>query len=181
MVVRSSSAIQSSSAVRSGNGRFGFPRIQPGVEGSATGSSLLARIGAALDVWRSVGIDVMPRTGDRKPSAQPSPDGDLQAEIVPCNYHDEIAAMAAALEQFRDGMNRGRAQNADPDSERAAKAMGACPTQSQIAELEAAVRDALGSLRHSAMSKQAATSEVPKASDTCARDPVCRVPGSTRS
>jgi len=108
----------------------------------------------------------MPRTGDRKPSAQPSPYGDLQAETGPSNYHDEIAAMAAALKQFRDGMNRGRALNADPDSERAAKAMWACPTESQIAELEAAVRDALGSLRHPARSEQPAASEVLKATDT---------------
>jgi hypothetical protein len=104
-------------------------------------------------------------SGDRKPSAQPS-HGDLPAEAGPSNYHDEIAAMAAALEQFRDVMNRGRAMNADPDSERAARAMWACPTESQIAELEAAVRDALGNLRHSTRSGQPAASKVLEASDT---------------
>ena len=119
------------------------------------GSGLLTLIGSALYVWRYVGGNILRRIGDLKQSMQLLSHGDLETEIGRSSYHDEIAAMAEALEVFRDSMIRGRALSAEQDSDRAAKAMRAARMEAQIAEFEAAVRDALGNLQHSANSMQA--------------------------
>ena len=119
------------------------------------GLGLLTLIGSALYVWRYVGGDIPRRIGALKRSMQMLSSGDLEAQIDSSTYHDEIAAMAEALEVFRESMIRGRALSAEQDNERATKAMRASRMEARIADFEAAVRHALGNLQHSANSMQA--------------------------
>ena len=119
------------------------------------GLGLLTLIGSALYVWRYVGGNILRRIGGLKQSMQLLSSGDLEAEIDRSKYHDEIAAMAEALEVFRESMIQGRALSAEQDNERAIKAMRASRMEARIADFEAAVRHALGNLQHSANSMQA--------------------------
>jgi HAMP domain-containing protein len=78
--------------------------------GSATwimlGVGLLTLIGSALYVWRYICGNILRRSGALKQSMQMLSNGDLDAEIDRSSYHDEIAAMAEALEVFRESMIR---------------------------------------------------------------------------
>ncbi len=119
------------------------------------GLGLLTLIGSALFVWRYVGGNILRRIGVLKQSMQNLSKGDLDTEIERSRHHDEIAAMAEALEVFRGSMIRARAMSAEQDQDRAAKAERASRMEIRIAEFEAAVRDALGHLQQSANSMQA--------------------------
>jgi methyl-accepting chemotaxis protein len=119
------------------------------------GLGLLTLVGSALYVWRYVGGNILRRIGGLKQSMQLLSSGDLETDIDRSTYHDEIAAMAEALEVFREGMIQARTLSAEQDSDRATKAMRASRMEGRIAEFEAAVRDALGNLQHSANSMQA--------------------------
>ena len=119
------------------------------------GLGLLTLVGSALYVWRYVGGNILRRIGGLKQSMQLLSSGNLETDIDRSTYHDEIAAMAEALEVFREGMIQARTLSAEQDSDRATKAMRASRMEGRIAEFEAAVRDALGNLQHSANSMQA--------------------------
>jgi len=118
------------------------------------GLGLLTLVGSALYVWLYVGGNILRRIGGLKQSMQLLSSGNLETTIDRSSYHDEIAAMAEALEVFRAGMIRARTLSAEQDSDRAAKAERASRMEARIAEFEAAVRDALGNLQHSANSMQ---------------------------
>jgi methyl-accepting chemotaxis protein len=118
------------------------------------GLGLLTLVGSALYVWLYVGGNILRRIGGLKQSMQLLSSGNLGTNIDRSSYHDEIAAMAEALEVFREGMIQARTLSAEQDSDRAAKAMRASRMEARIAEFEAAVRDALGNLQHSANSMQ---------------------------
>ena len=114
--------------------------------------SLLTLTGSVLDVWHYVGGSIIrPAAGARR-SAQRVSRGDAAAEAARCShlYHHEIAAIAKALELFGDGAIGGRAPSVAQDNDRGATAMRTTRMEARFAELEAAVREALGSLRHAA-------------------------------
>ena len=118
------------------------------------GLGLLTLVGSALYVWLYVGGNILRRIGGLKQSMQLLSSGNLETDIDRSTYHDEIAAMAEALEVFRAGMIQARTLSAEQDFDRATKAERASRMESRIAEFEAAVRDALGNLQHSANSMQ---------------------------
>ncbi len=111
-------------------------------------------IGSALFVWRYVGANILRRIGALQRSMQLLSDGDLDTEIYRSNQRDEIAAMADALEIFRESMIKARTLSAEQDKDRAAKAERASRMEARIVEFEAAVRLALDNLQRSANSMQ---------------------------
>jgi methyl-accepting chemotaxis protein len=111
-------------------------------------------IGSVLFVWRYVGANILRRIGGLQRSMQLLSNGDLDAEIYRSKHADEIAAMADALEVFRDSMIRARTLAADQDKDRAAKNERASRIEAKITEFEATVQSALGNLQESANSMQ---------------------------
>ncbi|MBV9984834.1 HAMP domain-containing protein, partial [Bradyrhizobium sp.] len=118
------------------------------------GLGVLTLIGSALFVWRYVGANILKRIGGLQRSMQRLSSGDLETDIVGSKQRDEIAAMADALEVFRDSMIRARALAAAQDEDRVAKNERASRIEAKIAEFEATVRSALGNLQGSANSMQ---------------------------
>ena len=116
---------------------------------------VLTLIGSALFVWRYVGANILRRIGGLQRSMQRLSSGDLETEIVSSKQRDEIAAMADALEVFRDSMIRARMLAAAQDEDRAAKNERASRIEAKIAGFEATVQSALGNLQGSANSMQA--------------------------
>jgi methyl-accepting chemotaxis protein len=115
----------------------------------------LTLIGSVLFVWLYVGRNILHRIGALQRSMQLLSDGDLESEIYRSSQHDEIAAMANALQVFRESMIEARALGAEQDKDRTAKAERASRMEARIAEFEATVRTALDSLQKSANSMQA--------------------------
>jgi methyl-accepting chemotaxis protein len=111
-------------------------------------------IGSVLFVWRYVGANILRRIGGLQRSMQHLANGDLETEIYRSRHADEIAAMADALEVFRDSMIRARALAAEQDKDRVGKAERASRIETRIAEFEATVQSALGNLQSSASSMQ---------------------------
>jgi methyl-accepting chemotaxis protein len=111
-------------------------------------------IGSALFVWRYVGANILRRIRALQRSMQLLSDGDLDTEIHRSKQRDEIAAMADALEIFRESMIKARALSTEQDKDRAAKAERASRMEARIVEFEAAVRLALDNLQRSANSMQ---------------------------
>jgi len=114
----------------------------------------LTLIGSALFVRRYVGGNILRRIDSLQRSMQLLSDGDLESEIYRSSQRDEIAAMANALQIFRESMIEARALSADQDKDRAAKAERASRMESRIVEFEATVRNALDGLQKSATSMQ---------------------------
>src|SRR5438105_7874810 len=81
-------------------------------------------------------------------------EGNLKTEIYRSAQHDEIAAMANALQVFRESMIEGRALSTEQDKDRIAKAERATRMEARIIEFEGAVRAALDNLQGSANSMQ---------------------------
>jgi methyl-accepting chemotaxis protein len=115
----------------------------------------LTLIGSMLFVWLYVGRNILRRIGTLQRSMQLLSDGDLESEIYRSSQHDEIAAMAGALQVFRESMIEARALGAGQDKDRMAKAERASRMEARIAEFEATVRSALDSLQKAANSMQA--------------------------
>ena len=111
-------------------------------------------IGSALFVWRYVGANILYRIGALQRSMRLLSDGDLDTEIYRSRQKDEIAAMADALEIFRESMIKARALSTEQDKDRAAKAERASRMEERIVEFEATVRAALDNLQRSANSMQ---------------------------
>ena len=114
----------------------------------------LTLIGSALFVWLYVGRNILRRIGNLQRSMQLLSDGDLTTDIYRSSQDDEIAAMANALQIFRESMIEARALSADQDKDRAAKAERASRMEARIVEFEATVRGALDSLQKSANSME---------------------------
>ncbi|HTO62774.1 MAG TPA: methyl-accepting chemotaxis protein [Bradyrhizobium sp.] len=115
---------------------------------------VLTLIGSALFVWRYVGANILRRIGGLQRSMQLLSSGDLETEIAGSKQRDEIAAMADALEVFRDSMIRARTLAAEQDKDRVAKNERASRIEAKIATFEATVQSALGNLQGSANSMQ---------------------------
>jgi methyl-accepting chemotaxis protein len=111
-------------------------------------------IGSALFVWRYVGASILRRIGVLQRSMQLLSDGDLDTAIHRSKQRDEIAAMADALEIFRESMISGRALSTEQEKDRADKAERASRMEARIVEFEAAVRATLDNLQRSANSMQ---------------------------
>jgi methyl-accepting chemotaxis protein len=111
-------------------------------------------LGSALFVWRYVGANILYRIGALRRSMRLLSDGDLDTEIYRSRQKDEIAAMADALEIFRESMIKARALSAEQDKARAAKTERASRMEERIVEFEATVRAALDNLQRSANSMQ---------------------------
>jgi methyl-accepting chemotaxis protein len=111
-------------------------------------------IGSALFVWRYVGANILRRIGVLQRSMQLLSDGDLDTAIYRSKQRDEIAAMAEALEIFRESMISARALSTEQDKDRADKAERASRMEARIVEFEAAVRATLDNLQRSANSMQ---------------------------
>lgn len=118
------------------------------------GLGIATLIGSILFVWRYVGANILRRIGNLQRSMHLLSSGDLETEIYHSSQNDEIAAMADALQVFRDSMIKARALSADQDKDRIAKAERASRMEARIAEFEAAVRGALDNLQTSANSMQ---------------------------
>ncbi|MBV9562969.1 MAG: HAMP domain-containing protein [Bradyrhizobium sp.] len=112
-------------------------------------------IGSALFVWRYVGANILRRIANLQRMMLRLSEGDLEIEAQQSRQNDEIAAMASALEVFRESMIRARTLASDQDKDRAAKAERTARMEAQIACFEAAVRGALDNLQRSANSMQA--------------------------
>jgi methyl-accepting chemotaxis protein len=111
-------------------------------------------LGSALFVWRYVGANILYRIGALQRSMRLLSDGDLDTEIYRSKQKDEIAAMADALEIFRESMIKARALSSEQDKDRAAKTERASRMEERIVEFEATVRTALDNLQRSANSMQ---------------------------
>ncbi len=122
-------------------------------------------IGSALFVWRYVGANILHRIGALQRSMRLLSDGDLDTEIYRSKQKDEIAAMADALEIFRESMIKARALSAAQDEDRAAKAERASRMEARIVEFEATVRATLDNLQRSANSMQATAQSMSATAD----------------
>jgi len=111
-------------------------------------------LGSALFVWRYVGANILHRIGALQRSMRLLSDGDLETEIYRSKQKDEIAAMADALEVFRESMIRARALSTEQDKDRLTKTERAARMESRIVEFEANVRSALDNLQRSAGSME---------------------------
>ena len=125
----------------------------------------LTFIGSALFVWLYVGRNILRRIGSLQRSMQLLSDGDLESEIYRSSQHDEIAAMANALQIFRESMIEARALGADQDKDRIAKAERTSRMEARIVEFEATVRTALDSLQKSANSMQSTAQSMSATAD----------------
>jgi methyl-accepting chemotaxis protein len=125
----------------------------------------LTFIGSALFVWLYVGRNILRRIGNLQRSMQLLSDGDLESEIYRSSQHDEIAAMANALQIFRESMIEARALSADQDKDRIAKGERASRMEARIVEFEATVRTALDSLQKSANSMQSTAQSMSATAD----------------
>ena len=125
----------------------------------------LTFIGSALFVWLYVGRNILRRIGSLQRSMQLLSDGDLELEIYRSSQHDEIAAMANALQIFRESMIEARALGADQDKDRIAKAERTSRMEARIVEFEATVRTALDSLQKSANSMQSTAQSMSATAD----------------
>ena len=115
---------------------------------------LATLVGSVLFVWLYVGRSIIRRIRSLQHSMKVLSSGDLESEIYRSSQHDEIAEMSDSLQVFRESMIAARALTADQDKDRVAKAERASRMESRIAEFEAAVRGALGSLQSAANSMQ---------------------------
>ena len=111
-------------------------------------------LGSILFVWRYVGGNILRRIGNLQRSMVLLSEGNLETEIYRSAQHDEIAAMANALQVFRESMIEGRALSTEHDKDRLAKAERATRMEARIVEFEGAVRAALDNLQSSANSMQ---------------------------
>jgi methyl-accepting chemotaxis protein len=125
----------------------------------------LTFIGSALFVWLYVGRNILRRIGSLQRSMQLLSDGDLESEIYRSSQQDEIAAMANALQIFRESMIEARALGADQDKDRIAKAERTSRMEARIVEFEATVRTALDSLQKSANSMQSTAQSMSATAD----------------
>jgi methyl-accepting chemotaxis protein len=112
-------------------------------------------LGSALFVWRYVGANILHRIGALQRSMRLLSDGDLETEIYRSKQKDEIAAMADALEVFRESMIRARSLSNEQDTDRVTKSERAARMETRIVEFEASVRAALDNLQRSAGSMEA--------------------------
>ena len=122
-------------------------------------------IGSVLFVWRYVGGNILRRIGSLQRSMQLLSQGDLESEIYHSHQDDEIAAMADALQIFRESMITARKLSAEQDKDRAGKAERASRMERRIAEFEATVRAALDNLQGSANSMQATAQSMSATAD----------------
>ncbi|MGH6715763.1 MAG: methyl-accepting chemotaxis protein [Bradyrhizobium sp.] len=129
------------------------------------GLGIATLIGSILFVWRYVGANILQRIGSLQRSMHLLSNGDLESEIYHSSQNDEIAAMASALQVFRESMIKARALSADRDKDHIAKAERASRVEARIAEFEAAVRTALDNLQDSANSMQATAQSMATTSD----------------
>ncbi|QPF85496.1 HAMP domain-containing protein [Bradyrhizobium genosp. L] len=118
------------------------------------GLGALTLVGSFLFVWLYVGRNILRRIRGLQRSMQLLSDGDLDTEIPQSRQRDEIAVMADSLQIFRESMLEGRELTASQNQDRAAKAERASRMETQIAEFESTVRNALGGLQTSANSMQ---------------------------
>ncbi|MCA6126029.1 HAMP domain-containing protein [Bradyrhizobium sp. WSM 1704] len=129
------------------------------------GLGALTLVGSFLFVWLYVGRNILRRIRGLQRSMQLLSDGDLDTEIPHSRQRDEIAAMADALQVFRESMIEGRELTAAQNQDRIAKAERASRMETQIAEFESAVRSALGSLQTSANSMQSTAQSMSATAD----------------
>ncbi len=114
----------------------------------------LTLVGSVLFVWLYVGRSILRRIGVLQDAMKRLSDGDLDAAIDRGRQQDEIAAMAGALDVFRDNMIRARALDAEQDRDRAAKVERTSRIEGRIQEFENTVHVALESLLASANAMQ---------------------------
>jgi methyl-accepting chemotaxis protein len=115
---------------------------------------LATLVGSVLFVWLYVGRSIIRRIRSLQHSMKVLSSGDLESEIYRSSQHDEIAEMSDSLQVFRESMIAARTLSGEQDKDRIAKAERASRMESRIAEFEAAVRGALGSLQSAANSMQ---------------------------
>ncbi|MGJ4945924.1 methyl-accepting chemotaxis protein [Bradyrhizobium sp. HKCCYLS1011] len=118
------------------------------------GAGAATLIGSALFVWLYVAGSILRRISRLQQAMQRLSSGDLDTELRHVGRSDEIGAMAATLEVFRESMIRARTLAAAQDKDRAAKAERAARMEARIAEFEAAVRGTLANLQRSAGAMQ---------------------------
>jgi len=111
-------------------------------------------VGSFLFVWLYVGRNILRRIRGLQRSMQLLSDGDLDTEIPQSRQRDEIATMADSLQVFRESMIEGRELTANQNQDRIAKAERASRMETQIADFETTVRNALSGLQTSASSMQ---------------------------
>jgi methyl-accepting chemotaxis protein len=114
----------------------------------------LTLIGSALFVWLYVGRSILRRLAQLQRAMQLLSSGDLETQIVRGRQQDEITAMVATLDVFRDSMINARALSAEQDQDRVAKGERATRIEGRIVEFEGKVRSALDNLQVSADSMQ---------------------------
>lgn len=129
------------------------------------GLGIATLIGSILFVWRYVGANILRRIGSLQRSMHLLSTGDLETEIYHSSQSDEIAAMANALQVFRESMIKARALSADQDKDHLVKAERASRMEARIAEFEATVRAALDNLQDSANSMQATAQSMATTAD----------------
>jgi methyl-accepting chemotaxis protein len=118
------------------------------------GLGVATLIGSILFVWLYVGRSILRRLRSLQSSMQLLSDGDLVSPIYQSHQDDEIAAMANALQVFRESMIESRALSAEQDKDRIAKTERASRMEARIVEFESTVRSALDSLQSAANSMQ---------------------------
>jgi methyl-accepting chemotaxis protein len=114
----------------------------------------LILVGSALFVWLYVGRSILRRMHKLQRAMQALSAGDLEARIDRCGRQDELAAMAATLEVFRENMRHARELSAAQQQDGIAKAERSARIEARIAEFEANVRAALQKLEVSASAMQ---------------------------
>jgi methyl-accepting chemotaxis protein len=119
------------------------------------GIALLCVLGSALFVWRYVGGNVIRRLSGLQSAMARMAAGDLEIEIEDSRHHDEVGAMARALEVFREGIAKARAMAQEQEKERESKVERARRMERQIEAFEASVRNALGALAGAANTMRA--------------------------
>ena len=114
----------------------------------------LILIGSALYVWLYVGRSILRRMHKLQRAMQALSAGQLDTAIDRGGRQDELAAMAATLEVFRENMMHARELSEAQEQDRIAKAERTARIEARIAEFESKVRGALEKLEASASAMQ---------------------------
>ncbi|PYF02984.1 methyl-accepting chemotaxis protein [Rhodopseudomonas faecalis] len=114
----------------------------------------LILIGSALYVWLYVGRSILRRMHKLQRAMQALSAGQLDTTIDRGGRQDELAAMAATLEVFRENMMHARELSEAQEQDRIAKAERTARIEARIAEFESKVRGALEKLEASASAMQ---------------------------
>ena len=114
----------------------------------------LILIGSALYVWLYVGRSILRRMHKLQRAMQALSAGQLDTAIDRGGRQDELAAMAATLEVFRENMMHARELSEAQEQDRIAKAERTARIEARIAEFEGKVRGALEKLEASASAMQ---------------------------